>query len=141
MMLVLDTDHLTDYQRGTSAESRRLKERLDRATEPYATTIITVEEIMRGWMAAIRRLQDPRRQINAYAKLRQLFRFFATWNVLEWNATAVDEYDSLKLAKIRIGIMDLKIASITLAGDATLLTRNRKDFSRVPGLRFEDWLS
>ncbi len=37
-MLVLDTDHLTEYQRGTSAESRRLKERLDRATEPYATT-------------------------------------------------------------------------------------------------------
>ena len=42
-MLVLDTDHLTEYQRGTSAEARRLKERLDRATEPYATTIITVQ--------------------------------------------------------------------------------------------------
>ena len=28
-MLVLDTDHLTEYQRGTSAEARRLKERLD----------------------------------------------------------------------------------------------------------------
>jgi len=140
-MLVLDTDHLTEYQRGTSAEARRLKERLDRATEPFATTIVTVEEIMRGWMAAIHRVQDPRRQINAYAKLQQLFRFFATWKVQEWNETAVDEYDSLKRAKIRIGTMDLKIASITLASDATLLTRNRNDFSRVPGLRFEDWLS
>ena len=69
-MLVLDTDHLTEYQRGTSAEARRLKERLDRATEPYATTIVTVEEIMRGWMAAIHRIQDPYRQINAYAKLQ-----------------------------------------------------------------------
>ena len=140
-MLVLDTDHLTEYQRGTSAEARRLKERLDRATEPYATTIVTVEEIMRGWMAAIHRIQDPHRQINAYAKLQQLFRFFATWNVLEWNETAVDEYDSLKRAKVRIGTMDLKIASIALASNATLLTRNRNDFSRVPGLRVEDWLS
>lgn len=54
-MLVLDTDHLAEYQRGTSAEARRLKERLEAAAESYATTIITVEEIMRGWMAAIRR--------------------------------------------------------------------------------------
>jgi tRNA(fMet)-specific endonuclease VapC len=140
-MLVLDTDHLTEYQRGTSAEARRLKERLDHATEPYATTIVTVEEIMRGWMAAIHRIQDPHRQINAYAKLQQLFRFFAIWNVLEWNETVVAEYDSLKRAKVRIGTMDLKIASIALAGNATLLTRNRSDFSRVPGLRVEDWLS
>ncbi len=140
-MLVLDTDHLAEFQRGTSVEARRLKERLDRATEPYATTIVTVEEIMRGWMAAIRRTEDSRRQINAYAKLQQLFRFFATWNVLEWNEAAVNEYDSLKRAKIRIGTMDLKIASITLAGNATLLTRNMNDFGRVRGLRFEDWLS
>ena len=56
-------------------------------------------------------------------------------------STAVDEYNSLKRAKIRIGTMDLKIASITLADDAMLLTRNTRDFSRVPGLRFEDWLS
>ncbi len=140
-MLVLDTDHLTEYQRGMSAEARRLKERLGRAMEPCATTIVTVEEIMRGWIAAIHRIQDPHRQIRAYASLQQLFRFFATWNVLEWNDAAADEYESLKLAKVRIGTMDLKIASIALAGDATLLTRNRNDFSRVPGLRVEDWLS
>jgi tRNA(fMet)-specific endonuclease VapC len=140
-MLVLDTDHLTEYQRGTSAEARRLKGRLDRATEPYATTIVTVEEIMRGWMAAIHRIQEPRRQINAYAQLGRLFRFFATWNVLEWNDAAVDELESLKRAKVRTGTMDLKIASIVLAGNATLLTRNTNDFSRVPGLRVEDWLA
>ncbi len=66
-MLVLDTDHLVEYQKGTSPESRRLKERLDRAAEPYGTTIITVEEMMRGWMAAVRRIEDPRRQIGSYA--------------------------------------------------------------------------
>jgi len=37
--------------------------------------------------------------------------------------------------------MDLKIASIALANDATLLTGNSNDFSNVPGLRIEDWLS
>ena len=95
-MLVLDTDHLTEYQRGTSAEALRLKKRLDLATEPCATTIITVEEILRGWMAAIRRHQDPHRQISTYASLQRLFRFFATWNVLEWNDSAADKYELLK---------------------------------------------
>lgn len=140
-MLVLDTDHLVEYQRGTSAESRRLKERLDRAAEPYATTIIAVEEIMRGWMALVHRIRDPRSQISPYASLQQLFRFFATWRILEWNEAAADRYDSLKRAKARVGTMDLKIASIALANDATLLTRNTNDFERVPGLHIEDWLS
>ena len=140
-MLVLDTDHLVEYQKGTAAEARRLKERLQRADEPYATTIISVEELMRGWMAAVRRDHDPRRQVVAYRRLQQLLRFFAPWNVLEWNDAAVDEFESLKRAKIRVGTMDLKIACIALANDATLLTRNTTDFSKVPRLRVEDWLS
>jgi tRNA(fMet)-specific endonuclease VapC len=41
---------------------------------------------------------------------------------------------------VRIATMDLKIACIALEHDALLLTRNTKDFSRVPGLRFADWL-
>ena len=35
--------------------------------------------------------------------------------------------------------MDLKIASICLTIDATLLTRNMKDSSKAPDLRAEDW--
>jgi hypothetical protein len=92
-MLVLDSDHVSEYQKGTSAEAQRLKHRLDLATEVYGTTIITVEEAMRGWMAALRRIQDPRRQIRAYRSLQQLFRFFATWDVLEWNDAAVDQLE------------------------------------------------
>lgn len=140
-MLVLDTDHLTEFQKGTSPESHRLKQRLQDPADVYATTIISIEEIMRGWMAAIRRIHEPRRQVAPYAKLRQLFRFFATWNVLEWDDPSADEFDGLKQAKTRAGTMDLKIASICLANDATLLSRNRKDFDNVPGLRVEDWLS
>ncbi len=140
-MLVLDSDHLTEYQKGTSQEAQRLKQRLDLAADPYCTTIITVEETMRGWMAAVRRIQDPRRQIRAYASLQQLFRFFATWSILEWNDEAVNEFERLRRAKIRLGTMDLKIASICLANGAILLTRNSDDFKKVPDLLIENWLS
>jgi tRNA(fMet)-specific endonuclease VapC len=140
-MLLLDTDHLVEYQKGTSAEARRLKEHLDRAAEPFGTTIITVEETMRGWMAAIHRLRDPRGQIGAYVRLRQLFRFFATWRVLDWDEPAMERFEGLRRARIKVGTMDLKIASVALANDAVLLTRNTDDFGKVPGLRIEDWLS
>jgi tRNA(fMet)-specific endonuclease VapC len=36
--------------------------------------------------------------------------------------------------------MDLKIASIVLAHNAMLLSRNLRDFQQVPNLRVEDWL-
>jgi hypothetical protein len=64
-MLILDTDHLTEYQKGTSAAAHRLNARLRETIEPIGTTIITVEEVMRGWMAAIRRTPHPSQQVNA----------------------------------------------------------------------------
>jgi len=140
-MLILDTDHLTEYQKGISADAVRLKQRLDAATEHFGTTIISVEELMRGWMAHLRRVKELRDQIRPYSRLRQLFRFFATWSVLEWDDAAVGAFELLKQARVRVGTMDLKIASICLANHAILLTRNTTDFAKVPGLRIEDWLS
>jgi tRNA(fMet)-specific endonuclease VapC len=140
-MLILDTDHLVEYQKGTSAESQRLKERLTQQSQPFGTTIISVEEIMRGWMAAIRRVREPSDQVNAYVKLRRLFQFFAVWHVLDFDQAAALECERLRIAKIRVGTMDMKIASIALARSATLLTRNRGDFERVPELVVEDWLA
>jgi tRNA(fMet)-specific endonuclease VapC len=35
--------------------------------------------------------------------------------------------------------MDLRIASIAIANQMTVLTRNTIDFERIPNLSFEDW--
>ncbi len=40
-----------------------------------------------------------------------------------------------------IGPYDLQIASIALANDLTLITHNSDEFSRVEGLRIDDWES
>jgi tRNA(fMet)-specific endonuclease VapC len=38
-----------------------------------------------------------------------------------------------------IGIYDLQIAAIALANDLVLVTHNISEFSRVEGLKYEDW--
>jgi tRNA(fMet)-specific endonuclease VapC len=138
-MLVLDTDHLVEFDRG-SAEGSALRSKLEDADDDVATTIITVEEQFRGWLAQIHRQRDPHRQIAAYERLQQRIGFFAEWNVLPWNTASADILQSLRNRRIRISTMDLKIASIVLAHDATLLSRNLNDFQQFPGLRVEDWL-
>jgi tRNA(fMet)-specific endonuclease VapC len=42
---------------------------------------------------------------------------------------------------VRIGSMDLKIASIALTNGAFVLSANLQDFQKVPGLRVENWLT
>ncbi len=38
-----------------------------------------------------------------------------------------------------LGAMDYMIAAIGLANDLTLVTHNVREFSRVPGLLYDDW--
>lgn len=40
-----------------------------------------------------------------------------------------------------IGAMDLLIAAHALSLDLTLVTHNRKEFDRVPGLKVENWFA
>jgi tRNA(fMet)-specific endonuclease VapC len=59
--------------------------------------------------------------------------------VLDYDERASTAFSSLVKQRIRVGTMDLRIASIAIANDMTLLTRNTVDVERVPGLRIEDW--
>jgi len=123
-----------------SEAGRRLLERIGASGEEAVTTIVTVEEQLRGWLAEIHRLRDPHRQIVGYERLQRRIDFFAAWTVLPWDTDAADLFVRLRRGGVRIGSMDLKIACVSLAQGATLLTRNTDDFAQVPGLRCESWL-
>ncbi len=115
-------------------------EKISASGQDVATTIITVEEQLRGWLAEIHRLANPHRQIVAYERLQRRIDFFAAWTVLAWDADAADRFVRYRTGGIRVGSLDLKIACIAMSHDATLLTRNVRDFAEVPGLRFENWI-
>lgn len=137
-MLILDTDHITILKYRDSERYARLTSRLISTQDPIATTIITVEEQFRGWLSTISRERQAMRQVNPYRELGGLIDFYAEFLVIPFDQRSADCFDSL--SSIHIGSMDRKIAAITLVHSATLLTGNKKDFEKVPGLRWENWI-
>jgi tRNA(fMet)-specific endonuclease VapC len=77
------------------------------------------------------------------ANLRRLNEFFEPFQSLPFDDGAAEVYGSLR-SHIRregqeIGSNDLMIAATAVALGLTLVTRNRSEFDRVPGLRVTQW--
>ncbi|WP_414574921.1 type II toxin-antitoxin system VapC family toxin [Anabaena sp. CCY 9402-a] len=107
--------------------------------EDIAITIITVEEQLRGRFNVIRKASSSDTLLLAYSKLEVTLEFFKNVRSLGFDHHAINFYQDLIRQRIRIGTQDLRIAAITLSVDGILVTRNRKDFEKVPNLRLEDW--
>jgi tRNA(fMet)-specific endonuclease VapC len=141
-MIVLDTDHLSELQYPNSVRGTRLARRLSLVEgRSVVTSIVTFEEQMRGWLAMVHKHSAGMNQVMAYANLVEVLRFYADWDVLPFDRASAELFHDLRSKRIRIKTMDLKIAAITLARSATLLSANLRDFRQVPNLSVEDWLA
>jgi tRNA(fMet)-specific endonuclease VapC len=65
--------------------------------------------------------------------------YFASISLLDYTLAADALVADLRRQGVRIGTQDLRIAAIALIQDATLVTRNERDFRQVPGLTIVDW--
>lgn len=139
-MILLDSDHLTILHYREHPGCGALENRLLATGEQIGITVISIEEQMRGWLAEITKRHDVFQQISAYDRLITMMHFFRQFTS-RLDEAAANEFARLKKLKIRVGTQDLKIAAITLANHALLLSANLRDFQKVPGLRVENWLS
>jgi tRNA(fMet)-specific endonuclease VapC len=138
--VVLDTDHLSVLQWEERPACERLLARLDElAPDDIATTIVSFQEQVQGWQAYAKRAGNTERVVAAYAKLEGIWRSFLKMNVLSFTHEAQARFTDLRRHCRRLQTMDLRIASVALATNATLLSRNLRDFRQVPGLTVEDW--
>lgn len=138
-MYILDTDHLNVLDRG-GANSQRLLQRLASvSSSQVATSIISYEEQMRGWLSYITKAQSIMQQVETYKQLKRQLVSYCTIPVLEFDEQAAQVFQHLRREYPRLGTMDLKIASIALVNQAVLLTRNSTDFGQVSDLSIEDW--
>jgi tRNA(fMet)-specific endonuclease VapC len=141
-VILLDTDHINVLKYPEHPRFVSLTAQLNTsADQDIATTVITLEEQMRGWLAWMNRAQDVHRQVPAYQELLRLCDFFARWHVVPFDEQAASTWQGLRAQRIRIGTMGLKIASIALVHDALLLSANLRDFQQVPNLRVANWIN
>ncbi|MBW4509963.1 MAG: type II toxin-antitoxin system VapC family toxin [Scytonematopsis contorta HA4267-MV1] len=137
---VLDTDHLSLLQR----EHPNVLQRINQINSGnLAITVVTLEEQMKGWLNVINKYNDKFPQsenlIMAYKGLRDGIEYLNKLRLLDFDQSAYNCYRELVNQRIRIGTRDLRIAAITLSIKGILVTRNNKDFSKIPNLQLEDW--
>ena len=88
-------------------------------------------------------LYGARKSLSVEKNLSLLSQFFDQLESLPFDDAATDFYGTqrsiLEKAGTTIGNADLLIASIALAHNLTVVTRNQKEFIRVQNLRVEVW--
>ena len=129
---LLDTNIVIEVLRHRPETLRR---RFADNSERLSISSITVSELYFGAEKSLRR-EDNLNAIETFLPLVE---------VLDFNANAASHAGELRAALARygtpIGPYDVLIAGHARSLGLTVVTNNLKEFSRVEGLRVEDWLT
>jgi tRNA(fMet)-specific endonuclease VapC len=123
MIFVADTDVLIDFLRDRGDEARRIEFELK--TGRLCTTAVSAFEL---WVGA----KSPQEKAAVQTLLSAL-------SIIPLDAPAANEagevFRTLQSKGLTIGMADSLIAGICLHRDAIFITRNKKHFSRVQGIK------
>jgi tRNA(fMet)-specific endonuclease VapC len=138
-LFILDTDHVSLLLEGND----RIYRQTEALRPQIATNIVTVQEVFNGWVGQINARASVQNPVPLYTKLWNAVEYFKGVPIVNFDEAAHQVYQRLlrenpPLRKNRLQ-KDMRIAAIALALDATVVTRNRKDFGLVPGLSIVDW--
>lgn len=133
-MFVLDTDIISLIMRGQVPERAQVRLRALRRDQ-VKITAVTLGELYYGAL----RTASAKKWLDAVALVR------STMECLSFDAESAQHYGELRAhlesKGRRLDDADLRIAAICRSGNRVLVSGNAKHFSRVPGLRYENWLS
>ena len=136
MLYILDTDHMTLWQHNNAVVIAKLRQ------VPFsdrAVTQVSLTEQVQGWQALIARARTEGEIARNLQRLYETITLYQSLQVLRYEPDAILRFEQLRQAKIRIGSQDLRIAAIALGKNATVVTRNLRDFRQIPGLQVADW--
>jgi len=127
-MVCLDTAFLADLFRKNPVAEKKLKEFVEAHVE-ISITVMTVAELYYGAYKSSRMEEEK-------AKVEQIKRKFL---ILEMNESGAQKFgellSSLEKTGKKISDRDVLIAAIAISkGENTIVTRNEKDFARIPEL-------
>ncbi|HTU17823.1 MAG TPA: type II toxin-antitoxin system VapC family toxin [Gemmataceae bacterium] len=87
----------------------------------------------------MRRAAQPPDLAAGYQRLASAVQLYSGMRILSFTELAIARFEQLVTLKLNIGKQDLRIAAITLEQGSVLVSRNLRDFRRVPNLIVEDW--
>ena len=136
-MILLDTDILSL----ALAAHLRVSQRMQTAPESPVISVVSRIEVLQGRFDSVLKAPDAVALLRAQDRLGTAEKNLAKYTIVPLDVAAGNEFDRLRQNKKvkKIGRKDLLIACIALANQATLVTRNLKDFQAVPGLKLENW--
>jgi tRNA(fMet)-specific endonuclease VapC len=138
-MHLLDTDTLTHLYHGNS----NVIEHLQNVADPdVGTTIITRIELLKGRFDFMLKAENDRQLLRAQELLSRTEELLSQLLIVPVDKAAADRFETLRAARglRKIGRADILIASIVLAHNATLVTRNLRHFQQIPGLKVVNWV-
>lgn len=133
---VLDTDTLTLYQERHPLVVGRVAQQ---APADIAITVLSVEEQLSGWYTRLRRVKEIDELAAVYERMAVTAGSHGRFRILSFTRAAILRFQQLYALKLGVSKMDLRIAAVTLEAGGTVVTRNLRDFQRVPGLAVVDW--
>ncbi|MCI0703196.1 MAG: PIN domain-containing protein [Planctomycetia bacterium] len=138
-LYLLDTDMMTLW----FYQNAKVRARFDAVakTDRVAISLITRVEVLRGRFEAVLKAANRAEWLESQRRLRLTEEGLEDVEIVMIDDAAADQFDILrahkKLKKIDRG--DMLQAAIALANDATLVTRNTKDYANIPNLKLENW--
>ena len=133
---VLDTDILSLHQR---RHPQVIGAVAAHAADVVAVSTVTIEEQISGWSALARSARTSQQHEHAAMFLMTLVASWTGFTIAPLTISAVSRFDALDRARLNVKKNDLLISVIALELGATVVTRNCRDFGRVPALAIEDW--
>ena len=107
-----------------------------------AVPVVVWEEVIRGRFNTVRQCEAKnarRTLVHAYSLLYHSIADFQPLRILPYTAAADVLYQTWRASGITVKAHDLRIAAICVAHDATLVSRNQRDFDKVPALKLSVW--
>ncbi|RLC20207.1 MAG: hypothetical protein DRI57_05370 [Deltaproteobacteria bacterium] len=98
---------------------------------------------MRGRLNVIRKAEAGKSKVRidqTYQLFQDTFDDFRSLQILSYTSEAELKFREWRNSKIRISSHDLRIAAICIVHKATLITRNRRDFEKVPSTPFHKFV-
>ena len=134
---VLDTDVLSHWQHGNPVVEQHVRKH---SSDLVSIPVISIQEQLDGWHSLLRRARTRYDEALAYDLLSAiLVPSWSQFGVVPFPESAILRFEQLVALRLNVGKMDLRIAAIALEYGAVVVTRNQRDFGRVPGLMIEDW--